>query len=63
MRTTETMSVTKYIETGNTGVVTVTYTVSSTEFECGLDFLSYEQLKALADFLHEYVQTEKGGAR
>lgn len=54
--------ITKCVETGDKGYVDVRYSVSHEDCECVMNDLTYEQLKELSDYLHEFMKNEKGGA-
>lgn len=55
--------ITKYVDEGNKGYLEIRYNLCHEDHKDAIEDLSFEQLKEIADFLHEYMKVEKGGAR
>lgn len=58
----DTIFITKCVDVGNKGYKVIRYSVSREDCECVMNDLTYEQLKELSDYLHEFMKNEKGGA-
>lgn len=58
----DTIYITKCVDVGNKGYKVVRYSVSREDCDCVMNDLTYEQLKELSDYLHEFMKNEKGGA-
>lgn len=58
----DTIFITKCVDVGNKGYKVIRYFVSREDCECVMNDLTYEQLKELSDYLHEFMKNEKGGA-
>ncbi len=59
----DTIFISKCVDYCNKGHEVVRYTVCREDCECVMNDLTYEQLKELSDYLHEFMKNEKGGAQ
>lgn len=62
-RKTDTLFVSKCVCKGNKGLEEIRYSITAEDCECAVNDMTYKQLKELADFLHEYIKQEEGGAQ